>query len=71
MLASAQSPAATLTVRQGECTGSPLAGSMMWCIVRAPRLQRRTVVLELASPPEPIAIRWPGAEGALRWSSVT
>ena len=33
MFASAQSPAATLTVRQGPRAGAPVAGSMMWCIV--------------------------------------
>jgi hypothetical protein len=36
MFASAQPAAATLTVRHVEETGSPVAGSMMWCIVRPP-----------------------------------
>ncbi len=71
MFASAQLAAATLTVRHVERAGEPVRGSMMWCIVRPSWRQRRTVVLEVASPPPQIEIVCPGASGPLRWSSVT
>src|SRR5690349_9171819 len=50
-LASTQEPAATLAVRQTSTAESPVAGSTMWW--RAPSwvAQRRTDVLEVASPP--------------------
>ena len=43
----------------------------MWCIVRPSWLQRRTVVLDVARPPERIETVCPGAVASLRWSSVT
>jgi len=52
MLASAQVAAATLTVRQQERAGSPVRGSMMWCIVLRSAVQVLTVVLDVARPPE-------------------
>ena len=71
VFASVQVPAATLTVRQHERAGWPVAGSTMWCIRRPSRDQVRTVVLEVARPPEMIATVWPGASGPAAWSSVT
>jgi len=64
VLASTQLPAATLTVRQQDRAGSPVAGLMMWC-ARWPPLpvQARTVVLEVASPPERIVTVCPGSPG--------
>jgi hypothetical protein len=59
-----QVPAATLTVRQHDRAGSPVAGSMMWCTRRPPTVQARTVVLDVASPPELIVTVWPGADAA-------
>jgi hypothetical protein len=64
VLASTQLAAATLTVRQQDRAGSPVAGSMMWCIRRPPTAQARTVVLEVASPPERMVTVCPGASGA-------
>ena len=66
-----QSAAATLIVRQGVRTGVPEPGSMMWHIVCPSWLQRRTDVLEVASPPERIETVCPGAERSQGWSSVT
>ena len=60
MFASVQLAAATLTVLQVSCTGAPVSGSMMWCIVRPAWLQRRTEVLDVARPPERIETVWPG-----------
>ena len=70
MLASVQVAAATLTVRQRELAGSPVRGSMMWCWRRPPASQVRTVVLEVARPPELIVTVWPGASAGAAWSSV-
>jgi len=56
MFASAQSAAATLTVRHLVRAGAPVAGSMMWCMLSPRWLQRRTAVLEVARPPELIEI---------------
>lgn len=66
MFASAQLAAATLTVRHVPRAGAPVAGSMMWCIVRPSWRQRRTAVLEVARPPEWIVTVWPGAWWSLR-----
>ena len=41
-----------VTVRQYGVTGRPVRGSSRWCRTTPPRRQRRTVVLEVASPPE-------------------
>ena len=51
VLASTQFPAATLTVRQQD-RRLPVAGSMMWCSAGRPQAHPRTVVLEVAKPPE-------------------
>ena len=59
MLASTQVAAATLTVRHGAAAGAPVRGIDDVMGVAAP--QRRTVVLDVASPPERIAIVCPGA----------
>src|SRR5579871_3832859 len=71
VLASAQVAAATLTVRQGDSTGAPVAGSMRWCILCRPVSQVRTVVLEVARPPDLIVTVWPGASSGAAWLSVT
>jgi hypothetical protein len=71
MLASRARPAATLTVRQMDLAGFPVAGSMMWCSFRPWLSQARTVVLDVASPPALMATVWPGASGPAAWSSVT
>ena len=63
VLASRARPAATLTVRQQDRAGSPVAGSMMWCSRRPSLAQARTVVLEVARPPALIVTVWPGASG--------
>ena len=52
MLASTHVAAATLTVRQCSCAGSPVAGSITWCSSTSPRRHRRTVVPEVATPPD-------------------
>src|SRR5262249_13858435 len=65
MLASTQVAAATETVRHGAAAGAPVAGSTMWC----PAAQRRTVVLEVASPPPASSTISPDSRSA--WSSVT
>jgi hypothetical protein len=62
VFASVQLPAATLTVRQQDLAGSPVAGSMMWCTCRPPTFQVRTVVLDVARPPELTVTVWPGAD---------
>ena len=71
VLASTQLPAVTLTVRQQETAGRPVAGLMMWCTRWPATAQVRTVVLEVASPPERIVTVCPGASGPAAWSSVT
>ena len=71
VFASVQLPAATLTVRQQDLAGSPVAGSMMWCTGLPLARQVRTVVLDVASPPELIVTVWPGAPAGAAWSSVT
>jgi hypothetical protein len=48
MFASTQEAAATVTVRHALSAGRPVAGSMRWCA--SPH--RRTVVLDVARPPE-------------------
>ena len=42
----------TLTVRNGPEVGSPVAGSSTWCRTAPPCVHRRTVVLEVARPPD-------------------
>src|SRR5439155_18375381 len=56
VLAATHVRAATLTVRQGPAAGRPLAASMMWCCSTPPRVQRRTVLPEVARPPSLIVI---------------
>src|SRR6202043_508129 len=71
ILASTHVPATTLTVRQGPAAGSPVAGSMMWCNSIPPRRQRRTVVLEVATPPARMAIVSPsGVISARLFSAI-
>ncbi len=70
--ASRQLAACTDTVRQGPAAGRPVAGSIRWWrSVPSAALQRRTVRLEVASPPSRSTIVCPGAPPVLRWSSVT
>ena len=52
MLASTHVPATTVAVRHGPLLGSPVAGSMMWCSATPPLVHLRTVVLEVAIPPD-------------------
>src|SRR5438309_9899978 len=52
MLASTQEAAATLAVRHGPSTGMPVDGSMMWWRTTPPLVQRRTVMLDVAMPPD-------------------
>ena len=54
-------PAATLTVRHTPSAGGPVAGSTQ-VVDSSPASsrQRRTVVLEVARPPERSVIHWPG-----------
>jgi hypothetical protein len=51
VFASTQVAAATLTARQHDRTGRPVAGAMMWCSWTLPRRQLRTAVPDVASPP--------------------
>ena len=60
VFASTQVAAVTLTVRHGERAGRPVRGSMMWC---ASEPQRRTLVLDVARPPERRVSACPGACG--------
>jgi hypothetical protein len=60
VLASTQLPAATLTVLQRSAAGREVAGSMRWCTGTSPRVHLRTVVLEVASPPDLMATHGPG-----------
>src|SRR5262249_61097813 len=59
VFASTQLAAATLTVRQQDCAGSPVAGVMMWCSRAVPRRQLRTAVPEVARPPVQISTAGP------------
>jgi hypothetical protein len=56
VFAATQLRAATLTVRHGDSTGSPVAGSMM--------CRGRTTVDDVATPPLRMRITWSGS-GAL------
>src|SRR5437773_450806 len=69
MLASRQVAAATVTVRKGPVAGRLVRGSMMWWSTAVPRVQRRTVVLEVATPPAGTQITSPSASGLTRLSS--
>ena len=51
VLASTQELAATVAVRHGPVAGRPVRGSTMWWYSPRAVCQRRTVVLEVASPP--------------------
>src|SRR3979411_2725744 len=51
VLASRQVAATTVTVRNGPTVGRLVFGSMMWWSSSPPRDHRRTVVLEVATPP--------------------
>ena len=51
-MASTHEAATTVTVRQGPSEGIPVRGSMMWWRDSVPRVQRLTVVLEVATPPD-------------------
>ena len=52
VLASTHEAATTVTVRQGPSEGIPVRGSKMWWRDNVPRVQRLTVVLEVATPPD-------------------
>ena len=66
MLASTQDAAATVAVRHTLFTGMPVDGSMMWWSTTPPRLQRRTVVLDEASPPDRmVTVSSPSSMGAV------
>ena len=52
VLASTHEAATAVTVRQGPSEGTPVRGSMMWWRDSVPRVQRLTVVLEVATPPD-------------------
>ena len=72
MFASAQSLAATLTVRHTSSAGAPLAGSMMWCMrlfAVAPATYRGAGCGKSAARDRDRLAR--GVRAALRWSSVT
>src|SRR5260370_7762637 len=56
MLASTHVAATTLTVLQQLSAGRPVVGSMMWCRTTPPRVQRLTVVLEVATAPDVMLI---------------
>src|ERR1700760_1059569 len=71
MFASRHEPAATLTVRQTARAGRPVAGSTRWCANPSSVAHVRTVVLEVASPPDSSVIHCPGTSTSERWSSVT
>ena len=62
MLASRRDAAATLTVRHGDSTGEPVAGSSRWWAGPWPVCHIRTVTLEVARPPSRMAMQ--GAVGA-------
>ena len=70
VLASTHDAAATVTVRHGEAAGLPVRGSTMWCSSPPAVAQRRTVVPELASPPDMIETAGPGASSGAAWSSA-
>ena len=70
-LASTQFAAVTVAVRHHGAAGRPVRGSTMWCRTTSPRFQRRTVVLDVASPPVRMLTVCPGASMGLAWSSVT
>ena len=71
VLASTHDPATTVAVRHGPRAGSPVVGSMMWCSSMLPRVQRRTVVLEVATAPPRSAITSPSVSAAIALSSAT
>ncbi len=71
MFASTQLAAATLTVRQQESAGRPVAGSMMWCRLAPPRRHARAEVLEVARPPSRITTTWLGSTSAMTVSKAT
>jgi len=71
VFASTHEAAQTLTVRQTSTAGTPLRGSTMWWTSPAAVRQRRTVVLDVARPPERIATVSPSASSCVRWSSAT
>ncbi len=67
MFASRQDAAVTLTVRHTTAAGRPVPGSSDVMGIVAPAVcQRRTVVLEVASPPRCSVIHWPGASTPAR-----
>src|SRR5437899_5810755 len=70
MLASTQVAATTVTVRNGPVAGRLVCGSMMWCSTAVPRVQRRTVVLDVAAPPAGTQITSASAAGATRLSAA-
>ena len=70
VFAATQVDAATVTVRQVSAAGRPVRGSTMWWRSPPAARQRRTAVLDVASPPSRIETTGPGASGPARWSSA-
>src|SRR6202795_3834016 len=67
--AAAHDGAATVAVRHTGRAGAPVAGSTTWWRVSAPRVHRRTVVLDVARPPDRMATTGPGPSSGCRWWS--